>query len=100
MRNLIILLAFVACFFMVSSAYAQVQVKGYTRSNGTYVQPHMRSAPDSTTSNNWSHIGNVNPYTGQSGTHTDTRSSFGTPSPSYPAYPQENRTRSIYQSNE
>ena len=34
-------------------AQAQVQVSGYYRSNGTYVQPHIRSAPDSTKSNNY-----------------------------------------------
>ncbi len=46
-----------------------VQVNGYTRSNGTYVQPHMRTAPDNTTSNNYSTYGNTNPYTGQQGAH-------------------------------
>lgn len=43
-------------------------VNGYYRSNGTYVQPHYRSAPDSSKTNNWSSKGNYNPYTGQSGT--------------------------------
>jgi len=46
-------------------------VSGYTRSNGTYVAPHHATNPDSTTSNNWSHQGNVNPYTGQAGTKHD-----------------------------
>lgn len=32
---------------------AQVQVKGYYKSNGTYVQPHIRSSPDSTKTNNY-----------------------------------------------
>ncbi len=50
------------------SADAQVSVKGYYRSNGTYVQPHMRSAPNNTTADNWSTIGNINPYTGEKGT--------------------------------
>ena len=45
-----------------------VHVKGYYRSDGTYVQPHMRSAPDSSYNNNWSTSPNVNPYTGQQGT--------------------------------
>lgn len=44
-----------------------VYVKGYTKSNGTYVAPHYRSAPDSTINNNWSTEGNVNPYTGKEG---------------------------------
>lgn len=51
------------------AAGAQVSVKGYYKSNGTYVQPHMRSSPNGTTADNWSTIGNVNPYTGQKGTN-------------------------------
>src|SRR5204862_189267 len=45
-----------------------VSVKGYYRRDGTYVQPHMRSTPDSSYNNNWSTYPNVNPYTGQQGT--------------------------------
>jgi len=45
-----------------------VHVNGYYRSDGTYVQPHMRSAPDSSYNDNWSTSPNVNPYTGQQGT--------------------------------
>ena len=44
-----------------------VSVNGYFRSNGTYVAPHMRSAPDGNFSNNWSTVGNANPYTGEEG---------------------------------
>jgi hypothetical protein len=47
-----------------------VSVKGYTRKDGTYVQPHNRSAPDGRFNNNWSTKGNVNPYTGKEGTKT------------------------------
>lgn len=47
-------------------------VNGYVRSNGTYVQPYYRSAPDSTTLNNYSTQGNVNPYTGEAGTKAPT----------------------------
>jgi len=46
-------------------------VKGYTTKNGTYVQPHHATNPDSTKSNNYSHKGNVNPYTGKAGTKDD-----------------------------
>ena len=46
-----------------------VFVNGHLRSDGTYVQPHMRSAPDSSYNNNWSTSPNVNPYTGQQGTN-------------------------------
>ncbi len=45
-----------------------VSVRGYTRKDGTYVRPHYRSAPNGTSSDNWSTRGNVNPYTGEVGT--------------------------------
>lgn len=47
---------------------AQVQVSGYYRSNGTYVQPHYRSSPDGNPYNNYSYPGNTNPYTGKTAT--------------------------------
>jgi tetratricopeptide (TPR) repeat protein len=63
----------IAVTTLAPSAFAgkhggSVSVRGYYRSNGTYVQPHMRSAPDGVFSNNWSTKGNVNPYTGVPGT--------------------------------
>ena len=45
-----------------------VQVQGYTRKDGTYVAPYMRTAPNSTRNDNYSTQGNINPYTGQEGT--------------------------------
>lgn len=45
-----------------------VWVNGYTRANGTYVSGHYRTRPDNTINNNFSTVGNVNPYTGKSGT--------------------------------
>ncbi len=54
---------------LAGTALAQdVYVRGYFKSDGTYVQPHYRSAPNSTRFDNWSTRGNVNPYTGQRGT--------------------------------
>lgn len=53
---------------IASGASAQVSVNGYTKKDGTYVAPHQRTAPDSTTQNNYSTKGNVNPYTGKEGT--------------------------------
>ena len=43
-------------------------VSPHMRSNGTYVQGHMQTAPNSTRLDNYSTRGNVNPYTGQAGT--------------------------------
>ncbi len=48
-------------------ASARVSVRGYTRSSGTYVQPHYRTNPDSYRYNNYSSYGNYNPYTGAKG---------------------------------
>jgi len=48
--------------------FADVHVKGYYKKNGTYVQPHYRSNPNYTKSDNWSTYGNINPYTGKKGT--------------------------------
>jgi hypothetical protein len=56
----------------LSPASAQVHVDGYTRSNGTYVAPHYRSAPDNSHNNNYSTQGNVNPYTGLYGSQPRT----------------------------
>lgn len=47
-----------------------VHVRGYTRKDGNEVRPHYRSAPDGNFSNNWSTLGNVNPYTNEIGTKT------------------------------
>jgi hypothetical protein len=46
-----------------------VPVRGYFRSNGTYVAPHFRTAPNFTQRDNFSTIGNRNPFTGRMGTH-------------------------------
>ena len=51
-----------------SSSPQQHSVSGYTRSNGTYVQPHSRSNPDGARNNNWTTQGNTNPHTGKDGT--------------------------------
>ena len=67
--------AIVAVF--ASSAFADVYVRGYTRSDGTYVQPHYRSSPNSTTLDNYSTRGNTNPYTGKRGTVDPYDSSLG-----------------------
>ena len=45
-----------------------VYVRSYTTSNGTQVNSHYRTTPDYTRNNNWSTVGNVNPYTGKEGT--------------------------------
>jgi hypothetical protein len=58
-----------ALLFTTAPTSADTYVHGYTRHDGTYVQPHYRSSPDSTVTNNYSYEGNANPYTGQVGTN-------------------------------
>lgn len=45
-----------------------VWVNGYYRKDGTYVKGYWRTSPDTSISNNYSTIGNTNPYTGAEGT--------------------------------
>lgn len=69
-----LILTIIAVTLMAGSAFADTYVRGYYRSNGTYVAPHYRSSPNSTTYDNWSTKGNRNPYTGQYGTKNPTTS--------------------------
>lgn len=81
------------------SAYADVYVRGYYRSNGTYVSPHYRSNPDGNFYNNWSTYPNVNPYTGSIGTRRTPSYSAPThyfQSHSYPSLNYNSRVRSSY----
>lgn len=60
--------AFTAMAAIAESVAAQTYVKPYVRKDGTYVQPHFKTKPNSTTLDNWSTRGNTNPYTGKAGT--------------------------------
>jgi opacity protein-like surface antigen len=51
--------------------------QGYTTQNGTYVQPHYQTNPNSTQLDNWSTRGNTNPVTGQPGTHNPYGNTWG-----------------------
>lgn len=51
MKKLVLIIA-IACASLVQ---ADVYVNGYTKSNGTYVQPHYRSNPDGNPYNNYSY---------------------------------------------
>ena len=84
MKNLLFTIAFL---FTTSIMFAQssVYVSGYIKSNGTYVQPHYRSAPNNTVYDNYSKKGNINPYTGTVGTKS-IYSNYFVPSYSAPSY--------------
>lgn len=66
MKNLMI----AALMLTAGVCSAQTHVDGYTKKDGTYVAPHVRTAPDATKDNNYSTKGNTNPYTGKEGTVT------------------------------
>lgn len=68
MRYLTLVRLFLGLSLFLGSVVADVRVRGHFRKDGTYVAPHMRSSPNSTTLDNWSTKGNINPYTGQVGT--------------------------------
>ena len=53
---------------VVPALAEDVSVKGYFHRDGTYVRPHMRSAPGSSFNSNWSAYPGITPYTGQQGT--------------------------------
>lgn len=90
--NHLVALACASVALFASSAWAQVHVNGYTKSDGTYVQPHERTAPNNTRNDNYSTRGNENPYTGQPGTKPRDEDVYGgttyhapQPTPTYTA---------------
>lgn len=62
------LIAAFGVILIATTAHAGQYVNGYTRSDGTYVQGHFRSSPNSYRYDNYSTRGNTNPYTGERGT--------------------------------
>lgn len=71
--SFIIGFALVVAFVLSSASPADAysyRVRGYTRSNGIYVQPYYRTSPNYTKFDNYSTRGNYNPYTGRYGTRS------------------------------
>lgn len=67
-----------AALLVAGSAAAQVHVRGYTRADGTYVAPHTRSSPNSTTADNYGSSRRAPPsYTAP--TYTAPRTAYSTP---------------------
>lgn len=80
-------IASVLCIAIAVPAFGQSYhyVHGYTRKDGTVVAPHYQTNPDNSRLNNWSTVGNVNPFTGRPGTVDPYRSPYSyRPSPSLP----------------
>ena len=80
-------ISFSILLFWATLTIADVSVRGYMRSDGTYVAPHYRSNPNGNVNDNWSTKPNVNPYTGQEGTKVSpesrSRSSVSDPGSAY-----------------
>jgi len=57
----IFLVIFFTLLSLASVEARDVAVRGYTKDNGTYVQPHYRSSPNEYKNDNWSTSGNSNP---------------------------------------
>ena len=67
-RESLIFFGFLVFMLFASPAFAG-RVKGYTKSNGTYVEGYNRSSSNSTVRDNYSYAGNSNPYTGSTGSN-------------------------------
>lgn len=76
------------CALFSGIAAAQTYVKPHVTKNGTYVEGHVRSAPNSTNMDNYSTKGNTNPYTGQQGTAQPDYGSRPVPTYQQPSYGQ------------
>jgi hypothetical protein len=62
-------IAIAASLLITGTAAARdTYVKPHYRSDGTYVPGHYRTAPNNTTTDNYSTSPNYNPYTGKQGT--------------------------------
>ena len=88
MKKLLIVLLLL--WASVTSSLSQVHVRGYYRKNGTYVQPHQRTYPNHTITDNYNYPGNYNPNTGRitggsSPTHNATNFTPSTTGTSYNA---------------
>lgn len=65
-------------FILIAGSLAHADyTNGYTRANGTYVQGYNHTHADGNPYNNYSTKGNVNPYTGQPGTHQPQPNAYG-----------------------
>ncbi|GAM99112.1 hypothetical protein U91I_02752 [alpha proteobacterium U9-1i] len=49
----LVAIAMMVAAMPIGGADAQVRVRGHYRSDGTYVRPHVRSAPNNTTTDNY-----------------------------------------------
>ena len=81
MKKATLLVLFVVFILLPFQAFAYVNVKGYYRSNGTYVAPHVRSNPNGLKSDNYGYTGGdvYNKTYGTRGATWDTPTSITDP---------------------
>jgi len=77
MKTRIVILLSLVVSITCTNLMADVWVQGYTRRDGTRVRGHYRSDPDGNFWNNWSTVGNTNPYTGKPGWKRSPSQGFG-----------------------
>lgn len=97
MKRLICTLIVIFIFLFSSISFAKdVYVRGYTKSNGTYVHGYHRSSPNQYKYDNYSSQGNTNPYTGQKGYQRNEYSSPPSYNKSYNSSPSFNNSNSLF----
>ena len=67
---------------LCSPAWSDQRVRGYINKHGTYTPGYYRSSPNSSVRDNYSYKGNINPYTGATGSnyyrHSPSSEYYGT----------------------
>lgn len=63
-RLFVVMLALISGFASAASSHS---IRGHITKKGTYVAPSHATNPNKSTRDNYSHKGNVNPYTGKTG---------------------------------
>lgn len=96
-NNMKKLIAATAVALLSSVALADTYVNPYVRSDGTFVQGHMRSDANDSKYDNYSSSGNTNPYTGERGYRdpapTYNQPAIRAPQPYNPPNPYSNSGR-------
>lgn len=92
----ILSLAILMLIVIATPAYAYVNVSGYYRSNGTYVQPYVRSNPNGLKYDNYSYNGTGSLYNQSYGS---SRYSSSWNTPSWNTDPSYYTGKSIYNSS-
>lgn len=67
MKSFILFFAILFFSHLAQGQSGSVYVKGYSKSDGTFVPGYYKTTPDHTNHNNWSTNGNSNPYSNQAG---------------------------------